>query len=550
MEYKRMNTRILISVLCVAAGAASATGQESTRSISAKEFQSPPAELSAFWFWNGDLAVDFTGMLLRVFITDLAYNTFLPGNFAEGQLEAFNSSEDRLKATSNLYYTSAGFLGAGVSLPSTRIHSVGGSSGFPSLGSWATGSFGTGSNKDSGVNIGSLVNSTGWIQVHWNETTATPLNLALQPSGGRVSVGLGAETIDGKFHVKATSAENIPVAVQHQLNNTKPFGDFQSAEGLNTSNPISQWTHGSGGIQKYKKDTLNGSTYWFPAHSAPLFKSTIPTLPIPSVRMTASITSATGDSQGSTVYIHSFGGSDIPLYYSSEWRVFPAPATPLSLTLPAGTFQAHDIYLYWDNSAKAIKIESVAWSNATTPPTRVKLTGTSGGIMTKNGDQTRLFIGAICTGPNSGQTNDVQAFRLISNYYHPLPAAIFVILVGSAYTYQSTVGREFNGLSGVNRAALFNCEADRPQGNMHVGVWMNHGTGNAYSLAIHSSQLGGTLPGHPFRYRQGGPAEVGTISPWLPYVGLEYLTAWESCDNSAVLVTIDGNGHLNGAGMF
>ena len=94
-----MNTRVLISVLCVAVTAASATAQESTRSISAKEFQSPPAELSAFWFWNGDMQeVEMERQLTAFKEVGMRSVVFHPrsgmgGNFGGGEMDYYLTNE-------------------------------------------------------------------------------------------------------------------------------------------------------------------------------------------------------------------------------------------------------------------------------------------------------------------------------------------------------------------------------------------------------------------------------------------------------------------------
>ena len=100
MEYKRMNTRVLISALCATVvAAASATAQESSRSISAKEFQSPPAELSAFWFWNGDMQeAEMERQLMAFKEVGMRSVVFHPrsgmgGNFGGGEMDYYLTDE-------------------------------------------------------------------------------------------------------------------------------------------------------------------------------------------------------------------------------------------------------------------------------------------------------------------------------------------------------------------------------------------------------------------------------------------------------------------------
>jgi len=101
-----------------------------------------------------------------------------------------------------------GRIGIGTTLPSSRLDifnnattpapTLGYTSGILSM---------SGDSQSYGLDIGVINNGNAWLQAHRFDTNPTAYDLLLQPSGGRV--GIGVPVPSGKFHVRGAYGESF-----------------------------------------------------------------------------------------------------------------------------------------------------------------------------------------------------------------------------------------------------------------------------------------------------------------------------------------------------
>lgn len=118
-----------------------------------------------------------------------------------------------------------------------------------------------------------------------------------------------------------------------------------------------------------------------------------------------------------TLYLTKYTGDRISLWLATnnQWIVRQL-TSDASLALTGLAINTnYDIYIYWTGSAVAIDTP-VVWSSNTTPPTR----DTQNGVLVKNLDPTRKFVGVIRTTSNASpiQGEDSTAKRYLWNMFN------------------------------------------------------------------------------------------------------------------------------------
>jgi len=91
-------------------------------------------------------------------------------------------------------------------------------------------------------------------------------------------------------------------------------------------------------------------------------------------------------------------------------------AQSLTFQIPAGKLV--DIFAFYTGAA--VKLEfGPLWTNSTTRATGLTL---QDGILVKNGDATRRYLGTVCAlSGTAGQTSDAKGMRLLWNYHNRVP---------------------------------------------------------------------------------------------------------------------------------
>lgn len=183
----------------------------------------------------------------------------------------------------------------------------------------------------------------------------------------------------------------------------------------------------------HNSDDLTFHTPWVPPVSGRLSLSS--TLPV----TTADVLAATN------VYFHRFMGKYVPVYDGSKWVMAEIPASPITISLSGLTAsRPHDLFAYYNAGALAFDAPLV-WTSDTARATALVY---QDGVLTKNGDPTRRYMGTVRTTGVTGQTEDSVQNGLLFNHYNRVLRAQ-QISSGTSHSYTTGSFRSWN-----NDAAL------------------------------------------------------------------------------------------------
>jgi len=117
-----------------------------------------------------------------------------------------------------------------------------------------------------------------------------------------------------------------------------------------------------------------------------------------------------------TLYFTPHEHNLVGLYDGTRWKLHAFTERSLSLSLTAAN--NYDVWLY-DNSG-TLTLETLVWTNATTRATALAM---QDGVLVKNGDATRRYLGTIrASGANVVEDSLVK--RFVWNNYNRVPRAI------------------------------------------------------------------------------------------------------------------------------
>jgi hypothetical protein len=138
-----------------------------------------------------------------------------------------------------------------------------------------------------------------------------------------------------------------------------------------------------------------------------------------------------------TVYLTPYKGNKVAVYTGSRWKIMPL--TEISIAVPATTDTNYDVFLY-DNSG-TLTLENVAWTNNTTRATALAI---QDGVYVKNGTTTKRYVGTFRTSSVSGNTRNLQGYRLIWNYYNRVRMNFHVEDTNNTWEYTTATWRQAN----------------------------------------------------------------------------------------------------------
>jgi hypothetical protein len=104
---------------------------------------------------------------------------------------------------------------------------------------------------------------------------------------------------------------------------------------------------------------------------------------------------------------------------------------PSLLVIVYTASKPYDIWIY--NDSGTAKLESTVWTNTTTRATALARTN---GVLHKNGDTTRRYLGTIYINGTGGQIDNTITSRCIWNYYNRVTASLYV---------RENTGHSYNG---------------------------------------------------------------------------------------------------------
>lgn len=157
-----------------------------------------------------------------------------------------------------------------------------------------------------------------------------------------------------------------------------------------------------------------------------------------------------------TLYMTPYKGSEISLYDGTAWQLYSTTERTLSLSGYTAS-KNYDIWCY--NSGGTPTLDSTVWTNDTTRATALT---TQNGVLVKNGDATRRYIGTIRINGTGGQCNYVfgslaanggAADFGVWNMYNRVNVSTFVGDSTDSWTYSTAAWRAVNN-SNTNRASF------------------------------------------------------------------------------------------------
>lgn len=183
--------------------------------------------------------------------------------------------------------------------------------------------------------------------------------------------------------------------------------------------------------------TVNDAARQFMADLAAFYQSLYATFQA-RLTLTSGTPVTTGDVTGAgTLYLTPYKGNQIWLYDGSQWNLFNLTEISLSLSLSSG--KPYDIWCYDNSGAPAL--EALVWTNDTSRATAL---ATQNGILVKNGDATRRYVGTIySSGANT--TEDSFAKRYVWNYYNRVNRLMRVVESTNTWNYTTDTLRQANG---------------------------------------------------------------------------------------------------------
>ena len=157
--------------------------------------------------------------------------------------------------------------------------------------------------------------------------------------------------------------------------------------------------------------------------------------------LTTGVPVTTGDVTAATkVYYTPFRGNTIALYNGTTWQT--VTFTELSLNVPATTATMYDVWGYL--SSGALALDTSSWSSDSARTTSLAL---QDGVLTKNGDATRRWLGSFRTTGVSGQTEDSQLHRYLFNATNRVQRTLRVVESTSTWSYSTATWRQANNSS-------------------------------------------------------------------------------------------------------
>jgi hypothetical protein len=182
-----------------------------------------------------------------------------------------------------------------------------------------------------------------------------------------------------------------------------------------------------GGTPAQKKITIYDYLLRYPADGRLTLESGVPI-------------STSDQTAKTTIYYTPYIGDVIALHDGTYWSLIKF--SEINIAVPASTSQMYDVFCY--NDSGTATLELLAWTNDTTRATELTR---QNGVLVKNGDSTRRYLGSMRTTGISGETEDSTAARFVWNYYNRIHN-VARKFDNSSHAYNSTTWRAWNNNTG------------------------------------------------------------------------------------------------------
>jgi len=153
----------------------------------------------------------------------------------------------------------------------------------------------------------------------------------------------------------------------------------------------------------------------------------------------------TNITNATTIYITPYIGNRISLYNGGTWVTIESVEKSLALGVMTDEMM-YDIFAYLN--AGVLTLEKLVWSTANTRATALVY---QDGILVKDGDPTRRYIGSFFTNSTT-QTGDnalcslsgSNSGRFVWNYYNRIPRNLYNSFTVGSHTYTTATWRKWN----------------------------------------------------------------------------------------------------------
>ncbi len=165
----------------------------------------------------------------------------------------------------------------------------------------------------------------------------------------------------------------------------------------------------------------------------------------------------------------------------------------------------YDVFVY--NNGGTLAAELLAWTDVLTRATAL---GSVHGIPVKSGDNTRRYVGTICTTTNLGECEESSKFQGIDNYYNPVLRFLTGVDTTNSWNYTTASFRPANNDQKLG-VGIVMCICGTPEkvvkadvvslayNSTSGGVWQSGGVG-IDSITVNSAAI------------RGGAANYGTTA--------------------------------------
>lgn len=177
---------------------------------------------------------------------------------------------------------------------------------------------------------------------------------------------------------------------------------------------------------------------------------------------------------GNTIYFAPYKGNRITLWNGTQWETIRFTQKSIALTGLVSSI-AYDVFGYLNAGDLALEF-SAAWANNTTIPTR----GLQDGVIVKNGDPTRLYLGSFVLG-GLGITDSNDVNRYLQNYYNRIQ--LRAALAPATSGYAAAAWRAYGGNTS-NRLAFFQGTTDDFIQVQAAGFATNNAVGTATGIGL------------------------------------------------------------------
>lgn len=262
--------------------------------------------------------------------------------------------------------------------------------------------------------------------------------------------------------------------------------------------------------------------------------------------LTSGTAVTTGDvTAATTVYFALHKGNQIGLYTGAAWTL--SAISELSIAVPSTTVTMYDVFVDYNSGTPQLAV--TAWTNDTTRATALT---TQDGVLVKNGDATKRYVGSFRTTGSSGQTEDSFAKRFVWNYYNRQPREMRATDSTDNWTYTTATWRQARATA-TNQLEFIVGVAEVPLCATVVGAAFNSGGAGYMSVAVGLDSTSAPTAGNVgmlINAPTNGDAYVGSASlRAYPAVGYHYAAWLEYSKTTTGTTTWSGDTAASGAPM-